>query len=236
MTAGLIFRLILGVILTIITYRGVMLCVMEEKLDIPLYPVAVIAVCTIATGCSLIGYVMLVYEDYVDKRTGCGCLQVFISALCLVCVLISAIPVFYAELDSRMTIVLHATDTFDGEITAVSEPEEYPRVIPFFPKVVRYDCDYKYYDGPIGRADTKTYTGSFNTTVEYKLGDEVTVLKLPANPFLDKFVFENLREISKDLSYEIAVLIVIYILLLVAFVTFGRAHSTSDDTPEPDDD
>ena len=233
---GMVFRIILGVILAVITYRGVMLCEMEGKLHIPLYPVVVVAVCAVGTGCALLAYIMLCHNDYTDSHAGYGCLQVFLAALALVYVLGSAVPVFYATIDTKLMGVFPEKETYDGEITAVSEPEDYPQVIPFSPKVTRYDCDYKYYDGPIGRETTKTYTGSFNTTVKYSAGDEIFVLLLPENPVMDKYVPELSREFTKAEVNEIAALIAIYLISLIVFVPFSRARSGDDDSPIPDND
>lgn len=234
MVRGIRRRLFLGIILAIITYRGVMLCEMTDKLHIPLYHVMVIGAAAIGTACAVLGYIILV-KAREDNRAA-GCLQLLLATLAFLYLIATAVPVFYATLDSMVPgVIFNKAESYTGEITSVGAPVKYPRVIPFTPKVLRYDCDYKYFDGDRFVTSTKTYTGSFNTTVKYEIGDEVYV-RVIDEKHEHKYVAEYERQMSDQDYYQIGGLVLIYLIMFGAFVPFGRAERDDDDKPELDDD
>ena len=209
-----LLRITLGIILAVLTYRGVMLCEAQGKLDIPYYPAVTLAVCAAGTFCALQGYFIFL-EMFEDGSGRGGCLQNILTALALLYLIATAVPVFYASLDSMVPGAVFRGDTsYSGEITSVGKPEKYPQVIPFFPEVTRYDCEYKYSVG------TEAHTGSFNTAIRYSVGDEIAVY-VPGNAFVDEYVLESERSFTDPESCEIASLIFIYIVMLIFFIPFA---------------
>ncbi len=216
LTIGSLIKVLVGIALAVFTYRSAMICQMTGALHIPLYPVVVIGASAAAIGCAVIGHIINVQKYYIANTRG-GCLSGAFAVIAFIYVLASFCTAAYACVPGWINNVVHSGFTScTGEITAVGEPHKYPQVIPFTGKQVRFDYDYKYKND----TGSATYTGSFNSPIEYEPGDDIEV-RVYGDAAEDKFVFENYSaDLSEQQRGDIERLLIVYLILLAFFVPF----------------